>query len=91
MQLEASTAADIAAPNGMVDPAVQDLYTDESLKTVMQICSRCLHKDPAERPSIEDVLWNLQFAAQIQDPSQSIEGSPASPSTQPPRLQMTIK
>ncbi|KAL1813394.1 hypothetical protein ACET3Z_023459 [Daucus carota] len=90
-QLEASTAADIAAPNGVVDPAVQDLYTDESLKTVMQICSRCLHKDPAERPSIEDVLWNLQFAAQIQDPSQSIEGSPASPSTQPPRLQMTIK
>lgn len=90
-QLEASTTADIAAPNGMVDPGVQDSYTDESLKTVMQICSRCLLEDPADRPSIEDVLWNLQFAAQIQDSAQSNEGSPFSPSTQPPCLQTTVK
>lgn len=91
MQLEASTTADIAAPNGVVDPGIQDSYTDESLNTVMQICNRCLLEDPANRPSIEDVLWNLQFAAQIQDSSQSNEGSPSSPSTQPPRLQMTFK
>ncbi|KAL8105156.1 hypothetical protein AgCh_029087 [Apium graveolens] len=68
--LEGGITAHIAAPNGMVDSEVQDLYTNESLKTVMQICNRCLLEDPADRPSIKDVLWDLQFAAQIQDPEQ---------------------
>ncbi|KAG0466080.1 hypothetical protein HPP92_017660 [Vanilla planifolia] len=56
---------------------------NESLKTVMEICLRCLSGEPSERPSIEDVLWNLQFAAQLQDAwrgdSNSSEDSPLSP------------
>lgn len=65
----------------MVDPAVNKACLDESLKTMMEVCVRCLLKNPAERPSVEDVLWNLQFAAQVQDAwhSQSSEGSPISP------------
>ncbi|KAL8089565.1 hypothetical protein AgCh_039149 [Apium graveolens] len=90
-QLERGITAHIAAPNGVVDLEVQNLYTDESLKTVMQICNRCLLEDPANRPSIKNVLWNLQFAAQIQDSSQSNEGFPSSPRTRPQRLQMTVK
>jgi hypothetical protein len=34
---------------------------------VMEICLRCLAKEAAQRPSVEDVLWNLQFAAQVQN------------------------
>ncbi|KAG2545325.1 hypothetical protein PVAP13_9KG424493 [Panicum virgatum] len=49
------------------DPSVSKGCSDESLRTVMEICQRCLAKEPAQRPSVEDVIWNLQFAAQVQD------------------------
>ncbi|XP_077247737.1 leucine-rich repeat protein kinase family protein isoform X2 [Tasmannia lanceolata] len=94
IQLQASAMADEAGRRSIVDPAVLDACLDESLKTVMEICIRCLSKEPTERPSIEDVLWNLQFAAQVQDTwrgdSQSSEGSPISPS-QPPQLQINLQ
>ncbi|XP_057778856.1 probable inactive leucine-rich repeat receptor-like protein kinase At3g03770 [Salvia miltiorrhiza] len=63
----------------LVDPAVRNTCSGESARTMIGICCRCLLKDPAERPSIEDVVWNLQFAAQVQDASQSSDGSPISP------------
>lgn len=90
MQLQANTTADNAARKSMVDPAVQNAYSDESLKTMMEICSRCLLEDPADRPSIEDVLWNLKFAAQVQDSTQSSDESPVSP-FQRPRLQLVVQ
>ncbi|KAA8516894.1 hypothetical protein F0562_017288 [Nyssa sinensis] len=93
-QLQESIAADDAARRSLVDPAVHNACSDESLKTVMEVCIRCLHKNPADRPSVEDVLWNLQFAAQVQDAwrgdSQSSDGSPVSP-FQLPHLQLSIQ
>lgn len=93
MQLEASIAADEVSRRSMVDPAVKNSCLDQSLKTMMEICVRCLLKNPEDRPSVEDVLWNLQFAAQVQEAwrgdSQSSEGSPASP-TQPPRRHFNL-
>ncbi|KAK2972452.1 hypothetical protein RJ640_003878 [Escallonia rubra] len=92
-QLPASITADEEARKSMVDSAVHNAYSDESLKTMMEICTRCLLKNPAERPSIEDVLWNLQFAAQVHDAwleSQSSDGSPPS-SFQSPRLQINVQ
>ncbi|CAI8613655.1 unnamed protein product [Vicia faba] len=81
--LQASLGADEDARRSIVDPAIRKACLEQSLKTMMEICVRCLIKEPAERPSIEDVLWNLQFAAQVQDAwrgdSQSSEGSPGSP------------
>ncbi|KAG7964312.1 hypothetical protein I3843_09G163900 [Carya illinoinensis] len=83
-RLQACIAADEAARRSMVDPAVHKACLDKSLRTMMEICVRCLRKDPADRPSMEDVLWNLQYAAQVQDAwcgeSQSGEGSPVLPS-----------
>nr|AFK33737.1 unknown [Lotus japonicus] len=81
--LQASIGADDEARRSVVDPEVRKLSLDQSLRTMMEICVRCLAKEPANRPSVEDVLWNLQFAAQVQDAwrgdSQSSEGSPSSP------------
>ncbi|XP_072955862.1 probable inactive leucine-rich repeat receptor-like protein kinase At3g03770 [Typha angustifolia] len=84
-QLKSSITADGAARRrSIVDPVASRACCDESLKTVMEICLRCLSKEPTQRPSVEDVLWNLQFAAQVQDAwradSLSSEGSPLSPS-----------
>ncbi|KAJ4850293.1 hypothetical protein Tsubulata_036785 [Turnera subulata] len=92
-QLQASILGDEAVRRSMVDPAVRKTCLDQSLKTMMEICLRCLLKNPTDRPSVEDVLWNLQFAAQVQDAwrgdSQSSEGSPDTAPEQP-RLRLTI-
>lgn len=67
-----------------MDPAISNICSDESLMTVVGICLRCLSKELTLRPSIEDVLWHLQFAAQVQESwrgySNSSEESPSSPS-----------
>lgn len=82
-EFNASITTDDTSRKSLVDPAVRNSCSGESVRTMIEICCRCLLKDPAERPSIEDVLWNLQFAAQVQDgwrgDSQSSEGSPISP------------
>lgn len=59
--------ADEIARKSIVDPAVSKECSGESVKTLMEICIRCLHNEASERPSVEDVLWNLHFAAQVQD------------------------
>ncbi|XP_055817959.1 probable inactive leucine-rich repeat receptor-like protein kinase At3g03770 [Solanum dulcamara] len=51
----------------------------ESLRTMVEMCCRCLYEDPVDRPSMEDLLWNLQFAAQVQDDYHSTDASPISP------------
>ncbi|KAG5556227.1 hypothetical protein RHGRI_006735 [Rhododendron griersonianum] len=93
-QLQRVITADNAARRSAVDPAIHNGYADESVKTMMEICIRCLVKDPVDRPSIEDVLWNLQFAAQVQDAwhgdTQSSDGSPVS-LVQPPHRQRNLQ
>ena len=44
-----------------MDPLVCKDCCDESLKNLIELCVRCLSND---RPSIDDVLWNLEFVAQ---------------------------
>ncbi|XP_022966183.1 probable inactive leucine-rich repeat receptor-like protein kinase At3g03770 [Cucurbita maxima] len=82
-KIQEAISSDIVARKSIVDPGVQNECIDQSLKTMMEVCVRCLLKDPITRPSIEDVLWNLQFAAQVQDAwcgeYRSSEGSPVSP------------
>ncbi|KAF3442989.1 hypothetical protein FNV43_RR16907 [Rhamnella rubrinervis] len=82
-QIQMANAADDSARRSIVDPAVNKVCLDQSLKTMMEICVRCLLNDPEDRPSIEDVLWNLQYAAQVQDAWRgeygSSEGSAISP------------
>ncbi|XP_018502703.2 probable inactive leucine-rich repeat receptor-like protein kinase At3g03770 [Pyrus x bretschneideri] len=65
--LQVSLNTDDTARRSIVDPAVHKECSDESLKTMMEICVRCLSDEVADRPSVEDILWNLQFAAQVQD------------------------
>ncbi|CAN1298260.1 Probable inactive leucine-rich repeat receptor-like protein kinase At3g03770 [Linum perenne] len=66
-ELQVSAAADDTARRSIVDPNVQKECSNESLKTMVDTCTRCLTDDPSTRPSIGDVIWNLQFAAQVQE------------------------
>lgn len=67
--------ADKIARKNVADPVICKECSDDSLRTLMELSINCLSSDIENRPSIEDVLWNLQFAAQVQD---SWQGDPPS-------------
>ncbi|KAD6796079.1 hypothetical protein E3N88_06975 [Mikania micrantha] len=50
----------------IVDPVVLTTCSQESLSIVISITNKCISPEPTNRPSFEDVLWNLQYAAQVQ-------------------------
>ncbi|KAI3963453.1 hypothetical protein MKW98_022875 [Papaver atlanticum] len=51
----------------VADPSLRGTYSFGSLKTTVEITVNCLSKDPSQRPSIEDVLWHLQYSVQVQE------------------------
>lgn len=53
----------------VIDPKILGVCNMESLETVMEIAAKCLSQDAIGRPSMADVLWNLQYALQVQDSS----------------------
>ncbi|XP_059669996.1 probable inactive leucine-rich repeat receptor-like protein kinase At3g03770 isoform X2 [Cornus florida] len=50
----------------IVDPIVLTTSSQESLSIVISITNKCILPESSSRPSFEDVLWNLQYAAQVQ-------------------------
>lgn len=50
----------------IIDPIILSSCSQESLSIVISIMNKCLSTESSARPSIEDVLWNLQYAAQVQ-------------------------
>ncbi|KAF3781961.1 putative inactive leucine-rich repeat receptor-like protein kinase [Nymphaea thermarum] len=52
-----------------VDPSIRYSCSYASIRTVVDITLKCLSEDPALRPSVEDVIWHLQYSAQVQDGS----------------------
>ncbi|XP_074579540.1 putative inactive leucine-rich repeat receptor-like protein kinase At3g03770 [Curcuma longa] len=55
---------ELTEQRGSLDPAVVS-SSQESLSIMISITTKCLSQE-SSRPSIEDVLWNLQYAAQVQ-------------------------
>ncbi|KAK3043287.1 hypothetical protein RJ639_002530 [Escallonia herrerae] len=56
-----------------VDPIVLASCSQESLSIVISITNKCITSDSSARPSLEDVLWNLQYAAQVQETAEEFE------------------
>lgn len=50
----------------IVDPTVLSSCSQESLSIVISLTTNCISPESENRPSFEDVLWNLQYAAQVQ-------------------------
>ncbi|KAK9104988.1 hypothetical protein Scep_021832 [Stephania cephalantha] len=67
IQLEQSLTASPSSLRSTADPSIRASYAYESLRTTAEITINCLSKDAAKRPTIEDVLWNLQYSVQVQD------------------------
>ncbi|KAL6182591.1 hypothetical protein ACLB2K_044010 [Fragaria x ananassa] len=49
----------------LVEPIVLATCSQQSLSIVISIMSKCISPE-ASRPSFEDILWNLQYAVQVQ-------------------------
>lgn len=50
----------------LIDPTILATCSQESLSTILSLMNRCISPEMS-RPSMEDVLWNLQYANQVQD------------------------
>ncbi|KAJ8748110.1 hypothetical protein K2173_012881 [Erythroxylum novogranatense] len=50
----------------VVDPLVLQTSSQDSLSIVITIATNCVCSESWNRPSFEDILWNLQYAAQVQ-------------------------
>ncbi|GMH15027.1 hypothetical protein Nepgr_016868 [Nepenthes gracilis] len=61
----------------IVDPIVLATSSQESLSIVISITSKCISPEAFTHPSFEDVLWNLQYAAQVQASSDADRKSDA--------------
>ncbi|PPD99167.1 hypothetical protein GOBAR_DD03811 [Gossypium barbadense] len=67
LELEKSLAEGPSKLRGVIDPSIRGTFADESMKTTVEFAINCLSKDSTKRPSIEDVLWNLQYSIQVQE------------------------
>ncbi|KAL0887934.1 hypothetical protein Bca101_011917 [Brassica carinata] len=63
----------------IVSPTVLTTSSQESLAIAISIANKCVLLEPSARPSFEDVLWNLQYAAQMQSAADAERKSDTSP------------
>ncbi|WZZ01944.1 hypothetical protein YC2023_074272 [Brassica napus] len=66
LQLENGLRDEPSVLSSLADPAVRGSYAYESLRTTVEFAINCLCEDQSKRPSIEDVVWNLQYTIQVQ-------------------------
>ncbi|XP_063940452.1 probable LRR receptor-like serine/threonine-protein kinase At1g14390 isoform X2 [Daucus carota subsp. sativus] len=67
VQLEMNLVESPATLREAVDPLIRGTFAYESLKTAVQISVNCLGEDSNNRPTIEDVLWHMQYSIQVQE------------------------
>ena len=65
MQLSEALTEDQDRLKDMADPAIHGTFAVDLLRTVAEIALNCTASDPSDRPSIDDVLWNLQYSMQV--------------------------
>lgn len=66
IQLEKALAESTSKLQELIDPSLRGTFAYESMKTAVEISTKCLCEDPSARPTIEDVVWHLQYSMQVQ-------------------------
>ncbi|KAK8481677.1 hypothetical protein V6N11_060770 [Hibiscus sabdariffa] len=51
----------------IIDPHIKEKINPECLKIYAEVAGKCLSDQGIDRPSIGDVLWNLEFCLQLQE------------------------
>lgn len=57
----------------IIDPRIVGSISSESLMKYVETAEKCLGEYGVDRPSMGDVLWNLEFALQLQEASSQLD------------------
>ncbi|KAK6930283.1 Protein kinase domain [Dillenia turbinata] len=57
----------------IIDPHLKGQINVESLKIFAQVAGKCLLDHGVDRPSMGDVLWNLEFALQLEENPEGVK------------------
>lgn len=64
----------------IVDPNLKGEIAPECLRKFCEVADSCLKENGIERPAMNDVVWNLEFALQLQEAAEKTGGaSPGNP------------
>ncbi|XP_065854662.1 receptor-like protein kinase ANXUR1 [Euphorbia lathyris] len=58
-----------------IDPEIKETINPECLKKFIETALKCLSEEGNRRPAMSDVLWNLEYALQLQEVPDSSEFS----------------
>jgi len=58
----------------IIDPNVSGEIAPRCLRKFGEVASKCLHEEGSERPAIEEVVWRLEFALQLQEDAEKMDG-----------------
>lgn len=57
----------------IIDPQISSSIVEGSLKKFVEAAEKCLAEYGVDRPSMGDVLWNLEYALQLQEAVSELE------------------
>lgn len=60
----------------IIDPSIKDQIDQNSLRKFSETVEKCLQEDGSDRPTLGDVLWDLEYALQLQKGANAIQREP---------------
>ncbi|KAI3784923.1 hypothetical protein L1987_44031 [Smallanthus sonchifolius] len=70
----------------IIDPRLTGVIAPECLKQFGEVAVSCLKEHGIERPTMEEVVWGLEFALNLQEGAEKTVGEPMFENQEPPFL-----